>query len=131
MRPVGRGGRIGARVETCAACAGRGRVRFQQALFPIAVERPCSRCRGSGQIPTEACERCQGSGLAKATRRLELTIPPGIESGSVRSVEGAASLSILPSPAYRERDVGAGPERACEPKDVRAEQRLGGEGRST
>lgn len=87
----GRGGKRGARVETCAACAGRGRVRFQQALFPIAVERPCSRCRGTGQIPTEPCERCQGTGLAKATRRLELTIPPGIENGAVRTVEGAGN----------------------------------------
>jgi molecular chaperone DnaJ len=95
----GRGGRLGARVETCAACAGRGRVRFQQALFPIAVERPCSRCRGTGQIPTEACERCQGSGLAKATRRLELTIPPGIENGSVRSIEGAGNRTRPDRPA--------------------------------
>jgi molecular chaperone DnaJ len=95
----GRGARTGARVETCAACAGRGRVRFQQALFPIAVERPCSRCRGTGQIPTEACERCQGSGLAKATRRLELTIPAGIESGSVRSIEGAGNRARPDRPA--------------------------------
>jgi len=95
----GRGAKPGARVETCAACAGRGRVRFQQALFPIAVERPCSRCRGTGQIPTEACERCQGSGLAKATRRLELTIPAGIEAGSVRTVDGAGNRTRPDRPA--------------------------------
>jgi signal transduction histidine kinase len=34
----------------------------------------------------------------------------------------------LPLARARERDVGAGPERACEPKDVRAAQRPGGEG---
>ena len=95
----GRGAKRGARVETCAACAGRGRVRFQQALFPIAVERPCSRCRGTGQIPTEVCTTCDGSGLAKANRRLELTIPAGIESGSVRTLEGAGNRTRADRPA--------------------------------
>jgi molecular chaperone DnaJ len=89
----GRGARRGARIETCTACGGRGRVRFQQALFPIAVERPCSRCRGTGQIPTESCDDCAGHGLSKANRRLEVTIPAGIENGSVRVVEGAGNRS--------------------------------------
>ena len=42
----GSGGEPGTRVETCSACGGRGRVRFQQALFPLAMERACSRCKG-------------------------------------------------------------------------------------
>ncbi len=95
----GSGAKRGTRVETCTACAGRGRVRFQQALFPIAVERPCSRCRGTGQVPLESCGECQGSGLAKALRRLELTIPAGIEHGSVRTVDGAGNRSRPDRPA--------------------------------
>jgi molecular chaperone DnaJ len=87
----GRGGEPRTHVESCAACGGRGRVRFQQALFPIAVERPCSRCRGTGQIPSVPCTGCGGSGLSKSERRLEVQIPAGIESGSVRSVDGAGN----------------------------------------
>ncbi len=74
-------------------------MRFQQALFPIAVERPCSRCRGTGQVPREPCGECQGSGLARAARRLEITIPAGIEHGSVRTVEGAGNRSRPDKPA--------------------------------
>lgn len=95
----GRGGEPGARFDTCGACGGRGRVRFQQALFPIAVERPCSRCRGSGQIPSVPCSACAGSGLTKAERRLEVTIPAGIESGSVRVVDGAGNRTRPDRPA--------------------------------
>jgi molecular chaperone DnaJ len=99
VRCHGGGGEPGSRNETCAACAGRGKVRFQQALFPIAVERPCSRCRGSGKIPTAPCVGCQGTGLSKSSRRLEVQIPAGIEPGTVQSVEGAGNRLRSDRPA--------------------------------
>lgn len=98
-RCSGRGAEPNSRVETCGACNGRGRVRFQQALFPIAVERPCSRCRGTGQIPTLPCTACSGHGLSKTQRRLQVDIPAGIESGSVRVVDGGGNRARLDRPA--------------------------------
>ncbi len=98
-RCSGRGGEPGSRHETCGACGGRGKVRFQQALFPIAVERPCSRCKGLGTLPTVPCSACRGAQLAKATRRLSIEIPAGIEPGSVRSVEGAGNRVRADRPA--------------------------------
>ncbi len=83
----GRGGEPGTRVETCSACGGRGRVRFQQALFPLAVERPCSRCKGSGSIPTTPCRSCSGKGLSTSERVLKVDVPPGVEHGATRVVE--------------------------------------------
>jgi molecular chaperone DnaJ len=85
----GRGAAPGARVDSCSACGGRGKVRFQQALFPIAVERPCSRCRGTGAVPTVPCPRCNGAGVARVERTLRVEIPGGIEAGSTRTVNGA------------------------------------------
>jgi molecular chaperone DnaJ len=85
----GNGGAPGTRVDPCSACGGRGRVRFQQALFPIAVERPCSRCRGTGTIPSQPCNVCSGAGVAKVERTLQVEIPGGIEAGSSRNVSGA------------------------------------------
>src|ERR1019366_121203 len=55
------------RVESCGACNGRGRVRFQQGIFPIAVERTCSRCRGTGRTVKTPCSGCRGSGLMSAS----------------------------------------------------------------
>jgi molecular chaperone DnaJ len=98
-RCTGRGGEPGSRVETCNACGGRGKVRFQQALFPIAVERPCSRCHGAGKVPTVPCSVCRGEGLDKATRRLQVEIPAGIEAGSVRTVDGAGNRLRPDKPA--------------------------------
>jgi molecular chaperone DnaJ len=66
-------------------------VRFQQALFPIAVERACSRCRGTGQVVLTPCRVCSGRGLAKNERTLAVEIPPGIEDGATRTVNQAGN----------------------------------------
>ena len=87
----GDGAAPGTAVSTCMACNGRGKVRFQQALFPIAVERPCSRCRGTGRIPSTPCKRCSGAGLTKKSRTAEVSIPAGIEAGTSRVVQGAGN----------------------------------------
>jgi molecular chaperone DnaJ len=88
---AGRGAEPGTRVETCSACNGRGKVRFQQALFPIAMERPCSRCRGTGQAVLTPCRVCGGRGLAKGERTLAVEIPAGIEDGATRTVTQAGN----------------------------------------
>ncbi len=87
----GSGASPGTDVSTCVACNGKGRVKFQQALFPIAVERACSRCRGLGKIPASPCKACAGAGLGKKSATSKVTIPAGIESGASRSIEGAGN----------------------------------------
>jgi molecular chaperone DnaJ len=84
----GRGAAPGARVDSCSACGGRGRVRYQQAFLPIALERPCSTCRGTGAIPSTRCATCSGSGVARSERTLTIEVPPGIEPGSSRTLSG-------------------------------------------
>jgi len=88
---AGSGAEPGTRVDTCSACNGRGKVRFQQALFPIAVERACSRCRGTGKVVITPCRVCSGRGLASSTRTLSVEIPAGIEDGATRTVSLAGN----------------------------------------
>ncbi len=95
---AGRGAEPGTPVETCSACNGRGKVRFQQALFPIAVERPCSRCRGTGQVVLTPCRVCSGRGLAKAERTLAVEIPAGIEDAATRTVNQAGNRVRIDKP---------------------------------
>lgn len=95
---AGRGAEPGTGVETCSACNGRGKVRFQQALFPIAVERPCSRCRGTGRVAITPCRVCSGKGLAKSERTLAVEIPAGVEDGATRSVAQAGNRIRLDKP---------------------------------
>ena len=87
----GGGAAPGTPVTTCGACGGRGRVRFQQGMLPLPVERACSRCRGTGRIPSTPCRRCGGSGLVQIKRTTRIEIPAGIESGANRTVEGGGS----------------------------------------
>jgi molecular chaperone DnaJ len=77
--------------EPCGACNGRGRVRFQQGIFPIAVERTCSRCRGTGRTVKTACGTCRGSGLVSAQESLKVTIPAGVDAGATKLVTGAGN----------------------------------------
>ncbi|MEB2312648.1 MAG: molecular chaperone DnaJ [Sorangiineae bacterium] len=95
----GDGGEPGTAITTCGACHGSGRVRFQQALFPIPVERACSRCRGSGRIPATPCGACRGSGLVEHQRTIEVAIPAGVEDGSTRLVEHGGSRARPDRPA--------------------------------
>lgn len=87
----GSGAAAGTTTEACDACDGRGRVRFQQGIFPIAVERTCSRCRGTGRTVRHACSTCRGSGLVTATEKLRVKIPAGIEDGATKLVSGAGN----------------------------------------
>jgi molecular chaperone DnaJ len=87
----GSGSAPGAKPDTCSACNGRGRVRFQQGILPIAVERVCQHCKGRGTVVTTPCQGCKGSGLMTSPNTIEVTIPPGVEHGATRVVTGAGN----------------------------------------
>ncbi|HEY2511730.1 MAG TPA: molecular chaperone DnaJ [Polyangiaceae bacterium] len=87
----GNGSAPGTQPDTCVACNGKGRVRFQQGILPIAVERTCSRCRGVGHIVKDPCTNCRGSGLVTSPNTLSVTLPAGVESGATRLVNGAGN----------------------------------------
>jgi len=84
----GSGSAVGSSAQGCGTCGGRGRVRTQQGVFPVAIERPCSRCRGTGRIVKDPCKTCRGAGLVgNRARTIEVTIPAGVDSGATRLVE--------------------------------------------
>jgi molecular chaperone DnaJ len=82
----GSGAAAGTVPDPCGACNGRGRVRFQQGIFPIAVERTCSRCHGTGRQVRDACKGCRGSGLVTSTESLTVTLPAGVDDGATKLV---------------------------------------------
>jgi len=85
---AGTGAAKGTSMGKCTACAGRGKVRFQQGVFPIAVERTCSRCNGTGSVVITPCDDCRGVGLRAAEAEIEISIPPGVEDGATRKLSG-------------------------------------------
>jgi molecular chaperone DnaJ len=74
-------------------------VRFQQGVFPIPIERPCSRCHGTGRVVVDPCKTCRGAGLVgNRPRTIEVTIPPGIENGATRTVERGGNVTRADRP---------------------------------
>jgi molecular chaperone DnaJ len=76
----GNGAAPGATWRTCPECNGRGMISFGQGGF--AVNRPCPMCLGRGQIPSKVCPTCKGSGEVRTRKVVNITVPPGTETGT-------------------------------------------------
>ncbi len=72
----------GTKPETCETCHGSGRVTVQQQtiLGYMQTQRACSNCRGTGKIIKTPCKNCNGKGYIKVNKKIEVTIPAGIDS---------------------------------------------------
>jgi molecular chaperone DnaJ len=66
------------RAATCNHCDGRGQV-VQMKDSEIATI--CPVCEGKGVCITDPCPECRGVGRVLSPIRLEVPVPPGVESG--------------------------------------------------
>jgi molecular chaperone DnaJ len=82
----GTGGAPGAALRTCPECSGRGVVSFGQGGF--AVNRPCPVCLGRGQVPSQPCPTCNGSGEVRTKKKVVITVPAGVDTGSKIRLKG-------------------------------------------
>ena len=83
----GTGAKPGTSPETCKKCGGRGQVRMtQQSLFGMVQNiTTCPDCNGTGKIIKEKCPGCRGTGYLNNRKKIEVSIPAGIDDGqSVR-----------------------------------------------
>lgn len=86
----GSGAKPGTSPKTCPACRGSGQVsRTQSTPFGrFMTTSTCGTCRGQGQIIESPCTACHGSGTVQRRRKLEVKIPPGVDTGSRLRVPG-------------------------------------------
>ncbi len=72
----------GTTADTCQTCRGTGTVTVQQQtmLGYMQTQRACQACRGTGKIIKTPCKNCNGKGFIKINKKLEVTIPAGIDS---------------------------------------------------
>jgi molecular chaperone DnaJ len=82
----GSGGAPGATMKTCPECSGRGVVSFGQGGF--AVNRPCPVCLGRGQVPSQPCPTCHGTGEVRTRKKVLITVPAGVDTGSKIRLKG-------------------------------------------
>jgi molecular chaperone DnaJ len=82
----GSGAAPGAKVSTCPECQGRGTISFGQGGF--AVQRPCPMCLGKGTVPSERCPTCGGSGEVRSKKKVMITVPEAVDSGTKIRLKG-------------------------------------------
>lgn len=83
----GTGAKPGTSPETCRKCGGKGQVVFTQQSFFGTVRnvQTCPECNGTGKVIKEKCTDCHGSGFIANRKKIQVTIPAGIDNGqSVR-----------------------------------------------
>lgn len=83
----GTGAKPGTSPQTCTKCGGKGKVMYsQQSLFGMVQNvQTCPECNGTGKVVKEKCSDCRGTGYIASKKRIQVTIPAGIDNGqSVR-----------------------------------------------
>lgn len=83
----GSGAKPGTSPETCSKCGGKGQVVFTQQSFFGTVRnvQTCPDCRGTGKVIKEKCADCNGSGYIANRKKIQVSVPAGIDNGqSVR-----------------------------------------------
>jgi molecular chaperone DnaJ len=77
-------------VHSCTTCGGSGELisvrqgGYQEVITVI----PCPECGGTGTIIEKPCETCRGRGTIRRTRRIEVTLPAGVEDGQFLRIAG-------------------------------------------
>ena len=79
----GSGAKPGTHPETCSKCGGRGQVTYtqQSILGMVRNVQTCPDCNGTGKIVKEKCSDCRGTGYTSSRKKIQVTIPAGIDNG--------------------------------------------------
>ena len=77
----GSGAEPGSKEVTCSYCKGRGTI--SSGLGFINFSQTCPTCGGRGKVVKDLCRQCSGKGRMRANKNLKVTIPKGVDNGSV------------------------------------------------
>lgn len=80
----GTGAKPGTRPQTCGTCQGAGQVRrmTRTPLGNFTQVSVCPSCNGQGQTVTEKCDSCGGRGQNQVSKKLQIKIPAGVDTGT-------------------------------------------------
>jgi molecular chaperone DnaJ len=93
----GSGAEPGSKRVTCPTCRGAGQIRRSGGI--IVFTQTCPTCGGAGTKVEKACTACRGEGRLPKTSKLNVRIPPGVDTGSrLRSAGNGESGSAGGSP---------------------------------
>ncbi len=76
----GNGAEPGSKRATCHTCRGAGQVTTSRGFFH--VRQACPTCHGSGHRFEKVCAKCSGDGRVNETAKINVKIPPGVDTGN-------------------------------------------------
>ena len=87
------GAEKGTKPEKCTTCNGTGSVTVQQNIGfgYINSQRACQNCRGTGKIIKNPCKNCNGKGFIRVNKKMEVSIPAGIDTAQRIILRGQGS----------------------------------------
>ncbi len=97
----GNGAKPGTRPRTCTTCSGSGQVRraTRTPFGSFTQVSACPTCNGSGQMIEDRCETCNGNGQNQVTKKLKITIPAGVDTGTRLRVSNEGDTGQRGGPA--------------------------------
>ena len=98
-RPEAPAAQVGENIEQPIEISLRDAYSGTTRNFTVEVTEPCPVCHGTGFVGTRVCATCGGTGTTSRTRKLEVQIPPGVDTGSRVRVAGAGQPGANGGPA--------------------------------
>lgn len=86
----GTGAKAGTSPKTCPVCNGSGQVRVQRQtpLGSFVSTSTCDKCGGKGSVVETPCSTCAGRGKVRKSRKINVKIPAGVDTGNVMPLRG-------------------------------------------
>lgn len=125
----GSGAKPGTRPQSCGTCQGTGQVRrmTRTPLGNFTQVSVCPTCNGQGQTITEKCDSCGGRGQNQVSKKLQIKIPAGVDTGTrlrVSNEGDAGQRGGPPGDLYVYLFVQEDPEFRREGSDILSEFKI-------
>ena len=93
----GTGAEPGSKRITCPSCRGVGQVTTSRGFFT--VRQVCPICHGNGTRVEKPCHECRGEGRINKTAKLNVRVPPGVDTDSKLRSVGNGEAGVNGGPA--------------------------------
>jgi len=93
----GSGAEPGSKRVPCPTCRGAGQVTTSRGFFT--VRQVCPTCHGNGTRIEKPCHECRGEGRVNQTAKLNVRVPPGVDTGSKLRSAGNGEAGVGGGPA--------------------------------
>ena len=94
----GSGAKPGSKIITCDKCGGKIQATQNTIMGSFSTVRTCDKCSGTGKVIETPCEKCMGKGRVRKSRKIEISVPAGIDDGQAISLRGEGDAGTKGGP---------------------------------